>query len=315
MNWRGPSRGPRLFLLLVAAFTLLPGRSAAAPVRAVGPGASLTYVLIRQAEVAERDSAVASADSPPAKDAAGAVESAAGAAYDAFLGLTADQIETFLQEARVVAVTEVGSGVTKPLRATLDDGRVRHDAEIQNIDKCEETDVVGGPGPVIQCDSYKYNIAAYEMGRLLGLTSIPPSVQRTFDGRGAAFTWWIEDAQTLAKMEMSGLWQPSMEEWKRQEGTVVIFDELIFNTDRHQANLLMDPLRRVWMIDHTRCFRTETHLRNPERLEELRIDRSLLARLRDLDEGALQRCCAAYLSGEERADVLVRRDSILALFQ
>jgi hypothetical protein len=289
---------------------------AVAPARAVGPGASFTCVLIRQVKVAEPGPVVASgADSPPAKDAADTVQVAAGAAYDAFCGLTAAEIETFLREARVIAVTPVGAGVTKPLRATLDDGRVRHDAEIQNIDTCEETEVAGGPGPVMQCDSYKYNIAAYEMGRLLGLTSIPPSVQRTFHGRGAAFTWWIDDAQTLAEMEVSGLWQPSMEEWKRQEGAVVIFDELIFNTDRHQANLLMDPLREVWMIDHTRGFRSETRLRNPERLEELHIDRSLLARLRDLDEGALQRCCAAYLSGEERADVLVRRDSILALFQ
>jgi hypothetical protein len=236
-------------------------------------------------------------------------------AYDAFDGLTATEIETFLLKARVVEVVPIGSGVTKPLRATLDDGGVRHDAEVQVVDSCEATGDVDLPSPEITCDSYRYNVAAYLIGKLLGLTSIPPTVLRVFGGRPAAFTWWVERAHTLADMEVHGQWSPDMEEWQRQAGTVTLFDELICNTDRHQANLLMDPLRRVWLIDHTRAFRVRPRLRNPDRLEGLEFDRSLMTRLRGLNEAALETCCGAFLSREERADVLARRDSILALLR
>ena len=54
------------------------------------------------------------------------------------------------------------------------------------------------------------DIAAYEIGKLLGLSSIPPSVERRFDGRKSAFTWWIDDAVTLADMKSRGMKQPDM---------------------------------------------------------------------------------------------------------
>ncbi len=40
-------------------------------------------------------------------------------------------------------------------------------------------------------DSYKYNIAAYRLGRLLGLDMIPPSVERKVGGTYTAVIWWI----------------------------------------------------------------------------------------------------------------------------
>jgi hypothetical protein len=222
-----------------------------------------------------------------------------------------EQIEAFLRTARIVDVKPVGKGVTKPLHATLDDGRIRHGAEIQMVDACEAAAGPSGEPAGIACDSWRYNIAAYRIGKLLGLSSIPPTVERTFDRRPAAFTWWIDEAHTLADLEVRGEWSPDGDDWRRQAGGVTIFDELIFNSDRHQANLLMDPRRHFWLIDHTRAFRADPHLRSGYRLEGLAFDPSLLSRLRDLSAAALERCCAAYLSPEERAAVIARRDSIL----
>jgi hypothetical protein len=71
----------------------------------------------------------------------------------------------------------------------------------------------------------------------------------------------------------------------------------------------------VWMIDHTRAFRTSRALRNPALLGRLKIEPALLARLRDLTPASLESCCARYLSGEERTALLVRRDSLVARFR
>jgi hypothetical protein len=257
--------------------------------------------------------ATARPDTPP-----GAIPAAAdseAAAYDAYHGLTAAEIEKFLREAPVAEVRKIGAGVTKPSRATLDDGRIRHDAAIQAVDACEE---VHGPERMrseIECDSYKYNVAAYEIGKLLGLTSIPPTVERKFDGRRSAFTWWIDHAMTLADMKARALRQPDMADWNRQQWPVGIFDELIYNTDRNQGNLLVDPAWRVWMIDHTRAFHVRKVLRNAAMLVKMQMDPALLERLRGLSAADLEHCCGAYLTDDERTSLLARRDSIVSRFR
>jgi 3',5'-cyclic AMP phosphodiesterase CpdA len=255
--------------------------------------------------------AVALTDTPPARTLADAKPAVAATRYDAFHGLTEPEIEAFLREAPVAEVRKIGAGVTKPSRAILDDGRTRHDAAIQSVDACEETKTADGRHETT-CDSYKYNLAAYEIGKLLDLTSIPPSVERKFGGRSSAFTWWIDDVVTLANMKARGLRQPDMQDWNRQQWTVGIFDELIFNTDRNQGNLLVDPAWRVWMIDHTRAFRVGPRLRRPDLLAKMHIDPALLTHLRALTAKDLEQCCKAYLTSDERKSVLVRRDSIVA---
>jgi hypothetical protein len=95
---------------------------------------------------------------------------------------------------------------------------------------------------------------------------------------------------------------------------VGVFDELVYNTDRNQGNLLVDPAWNVWLIDHTRAFRTARGLRNPAMLARLNVEPPLLAGLHALDADLLRRCCESYLSGDERRAVLARRDSIVARF-
>ena len=45
--------------------------------------------------------------------------------------------------------------------------------------------------------------------------------------------------------------------------TIRIFDQLIYNMDRSQENLLIGNDWRAYMIDHTRAFRKWPQLRNP----------------------------------------------------
>ena len=44
-------------------------------------------------------------------------------------------------------------------------------------------------------DTYRYNIAGYRVAQLLGLTTVPMSVERDVDGKMAAVTWWVDDVQ------------------------------------------------------------------------------------------------------------------------
>lgn len=66
------------------------------------------------------------------------------------------------------------------------------------------------------------------------------------------------------------------------------------------------------MIDFSRAFRTQETLLKPQNL--VRCDRKLLARMRALDQNALQSKLKPYLTDTEIAALLVRREKIVKLF-
>ena len=48
--------------------------------------------------------------------------------------------------------------------------------------------------------------------------------------------------------------------WNAQLHILRVFDELIANTDRNQGNMLIDSRWKLWLIDHSRAFRTSSDL-------------------------------------------------------
>lgn len=49
--------------------------------------------------------------------------------------LTYEQMEEFLKTAKVVKTKNINTGITNSRRATLDDGKMQHDAHLQSIDE------------------------------------------------------------------------------------------------------------------------------------------------------------------------------------
>ena len=102
--------------------------------------------------------------------------------------LTCEQQEEFLRTAARILRTRGLPGITNSLRATLTDGRLTHDAHIQTVD-IRKAIFQGTRGTEINfSDSYKYNIAAYRLDRVLGMEMGPVSVERKVRGEMAAVT-------------------------------------------------------------------------------------------------------------------------------
>jgi hypothetical protein len=92
-----------------------------------------------------------------------------------------------------------------------------------------------------------------------------------------------------------------------------VYDQLMFNTDSNATNLLIDTQWRVWMIDHTRAFRTMKTLQDPKMLAN--CDRGLLEKMKALDKVSLQKEMKNYLTGPEIQGLLARRDVIVKFFE
>ncbi len=225
--------------------------------------------------------------------------------------LTWQQKEEFLTKAKIMQSKEAKKGVTGTSRVTLSDGTLTHDASVQTIDdyKANFLNEIGFK------DTYKDNIAAWRLARLVGIDDmVPPSVKRIYDGKSASFTWWIDNvAMDETERRAKNAQPPNPEAWNEENNVMQVFDQLIYNMDRNQTNMLIDTSWRLWLIDHSRSFRVHKTLKDPNVLKS--VDRNMLAKMKTLDEATLTKELGKDVSKDEVKGVLARRDLIVKIFE
>ncbi len=229
-------------------------------------------------------------------------------------GWTDAEKEVFLQEAEIVSVEDIGIGITRAQRATLSDGTVTHDAQIQAIDVFRRgVTQLDGAIVVNFRDSYKFNIAGYRLARMLGLNVVPVSVERRVERRPSAVTWWVDDVQMMELNRFNdGIDPPDIKAWNDQMSSSRIFTELIYNSDPNLRNFLITSDWELHLIDFTRAFRTFDSLRESENITP-RIDRRLYEGLLALDEERLEEAMDGLLDPRQIATILARRDLIIEI--
>ncbi len=226
---------------------------------------------------------------------------------------TRPQMEDFLKRADIHERRSAGRGVTNSERATLSDGNLTHDAHLQFIDEHAATFASNRGTELNFKDSYKFNVAAYRLDKLMNLNMIPVSVERKMLGRTGELSWWVDGtAMTELERKAKHLEPPDQDAWNRQMYCVRVFDQLIYNTDRNLGNLVIDKDWTMWMIDHTRAFRTNTTLMSVNNL--VKVDRHMLAEIRKLNEPTLKAELKPFLNDMEIKGLLKRRDLIVKFF-
>ena len=228
--------------------------------------------------------------------------------------LTEEQQADFLLHAKVVASKQLGKGFTHPWRLTLSDGQLTHDAAFQPIDEHKASmQFEDGHTELNFVDSYHYNIAGYELAKLLGISDmIPVYVERTWNTQTGALSWWIHWKWDEGMREHQKLEPPDENAWADQMYKIRIFDQLIDDTDVNLTNILITEDWKIWRIDFTRAFRLSHDLQAPNDL--VKCDRQLLQKLRMLDENEVLETTKPHLNKREVAAVMARRDKIVAHF-
>jgi hypothetical protein len=218
-------------------------------------------------------------------------------------------LEAWLAEADIVGSEDLPTGITDPRRVTLR----RDGVELHAVLKQLSTDFGAprGTASLNEGDRFEYEIAAYELDRLLGLDMVPVTVPREVNGRPGAVQFFVEGAINARQMIEAGLKPEGWCPIEPQYNLMNVFDVLIHNTDRTHENLLLTRDWNVVLIDHSRAF-TVRPQSPPLRYDEpIQVPPALAARLAALDRAALERELGPWLHRRQIDAILKRRDRLL----
>ena len=220
----------------------------------------------------------------------------------------------FLRTAKSHLSRTIGKGVTAPQRLTLSDGTVTHDGAFQAVEEQRSQADFGTKGVEFNFkDSHHFNLAAYQIAGMLGLDGMMPvTVHRNWNGKDGTITWWIDDAFDESTRLKEKRQPPNPLAWNYQMYKMRVFAALVGDSDRNLGNVLITNDWKLWMIDFTRAFRIWNELKYPGDLHQ--IERTLLARLRELDPVAMKAATAHCLTPFEADAVIKRRDLLVAHF-
>lgn len=210
----------------------------------------------------------------------------------------AAEYEAYLRTAPVVKTTSLDLGVTHPKRVFFAPDGLAASAAWKPL------------RPGFQngfWESYKSEIAAYELDKLLQLGMVPVVVERKIDGLTGAVILWLEGVRTW--LEVQPLPKPPM--WERQLARMKLFDDLIGNPDRNRGNLLVDAAWNLFLIDHSRAFLDDRAL--PQKIDH--VDTALWERMAALDEATLQTAVGQWLTNKQIKSMLARRDRMAAAIE
>ena len=204
------------------------------------------------------------------------------------------EIEQYMATAKVTKMEAVPIGVTKPQRAYLEPGGPAARFAFKAL----------RPGYTKGfMESYKSEIAAYKLDRMLDMHMVPPIVERKVDGSTGAAILWVDNVTGWSVAKPPQGPEPM---WSRQLTRMKMFDLLIANIDRNQGNLIYDADWHLILIDHSRAFIDKKDLKGIAPLG--RVDRQLWEKMEALTMDDLDRGLETWVGEKEKKALLLRRD-------
>lgn len=221
-----------------------------------------------------------------------------------------------LRSARVLGCEKVGRGVAGVEKCALEHEGLRFHGAFRSVDVTARKSAPRG----IEKPTKKYRdaaifeIAAYELSGLLGIGRVPPVVERSIDGRDGTLQIWMEGIRPEVELiEDDLLHPPDVQRWMQQKQIMLMFDNLIANSDRNQGNLLIDRSWNIWLIDHTRAFKRSSTLIYRDKLSHCEI--GLWKSLREVDDTTLRERLGPYLESQEISKLITRRRTLVRHIQ
>lgn len=210
-------------------------------------------------------------------------------------------MEKALRECKVVNTRKNEPGRTSPWIITFTERCAVKRALFRYVDR---------PRPQPTADSYKYDIAAYELTKLLGVELIPAIVEREIDGREGTLQVLLENCIREKERKRRKMEPPDAKAFSNALETIKVFINLAYDDCYNSDDLYIHMEDwRVCRVDFSEAFAPI-----PELLPGCDItvcSRKLYDGLLKLDEETVKSTLSRYLSDEEIGALLIRRSLLV----
>jgi hypothetical protein len=213
-----------------------------------------------------------------------------------------EAFEEFLRTADIERTTNVSTGVLGIKRAYFKPDEMAASAALRSTRPGKHNGF---------WESYKGDIAAYKLDRLLQLDMVPPTVERRYDAALVSVQVWSEDTRMLKEIQAQNLRPSNIEPYNFQLRRQKVFQNLVGNPDPNQGNILFDPAWNIILIDFSRAFTNTRKLP----FAATAIDREFLDRIKALDRDTLRREIGEFVEPTAVDALLDRRDDIVKAFE
>ncbi len=159
-----------------------------------------------------------------------------------------DKLENYLRTAEIISVEkDTEAGRTAPWRITLNDGITQRQGLFKYINRSR---------PSLLPDSYKYEIAAYELDKLLELKIVPPVVEREIEGTTGSLQLYLEGCIREAERKRKKIDPPDPVSFQNMLEVINVFENLVLEEDCFDANDILVDLDewKAYRVDFSMAF-------------------------------------------------------------
>ncbi len=216
------------------------------------------------------------------------------------------KLELFLRQAQIVEVDKnLVGGRTAPWIVTLDDGKTRQRAIFKHIDSRR---------PQIPPDSYKYELAAYELAQILGVDFVPPVVEREVSGRKGSLQLFLENCLKEKDRRRKKVSPPDARRFTDSLEEIRVFENLVSDLCQDADDIwIHKETWMVWRVDFSEAFTPSAELLPG--CEISRCSEKLFSRLLETKDEVLISAMKPYLNKAEIEALLERKNLILQKIQ
>ncbi|MBN2198464.1 MAG: hypothetical protein JW747_01290 [Candidatus Aminicenantes bacterium] len=210
-----------------------------------------------------------------------------------------EELETFLREADITAVEKMHQhGRTNAWLVTLSDGTATRRAFFKSIRRSR---------PAIMPDSCAYELAAYELDKLLGLGLVPATVERSIEGRAGSLQLFLDGVETEKSRLNKNLRPPDPQAYGDRLDEILVLEHLVFAPRQDLGDVIFQTDSwRPMRVDFSEAFAPSAELLTDYPLR--RCSRRVLASLSDeWDDDAVRARLKSLLNAEELEALLQRR--------
>lgn len=216
---------------------------------------------------------------------------------------TPAEAERFLLEASVVSVDkDTQPGRTLPWMVVLERAGVRTRAIFKYVHR---------PRPHPLAHSYRYELAAYELSKILEVEIVPPTVERTIQGVPGALQLFLEGCLSERDFARTGAQPSDPQALRNSLATVRLFEGLTGDSCGDKDDTLIHPdTWKACRVDLAEAFPAEPFLSEDCLIE--RCPRGLYDRMLRMDPASAKRKLKAWLSNDEIEALCGRKRQIVA---